>query len=82
MRLTPVLCALLLCGCGTIDTFIERDAAPFGGVARDANLGGRCARSNDLRMMAVPLFVLDLPLSFVADVATLPVAAFVSQRCR
>jgi uncharacterized protein YceK len=59
---------LLAPGCGSVDN-LRDGVAPFGGVRRDARL---IERLIDVHPFALAL-VLDVPLSVVVDVATLPV---------
>lgn len=75
-RLAPLVCCVLLAGCGTIYTF----PLPMGGVRGHAEMLGIGQSGNYLRgigttlwFVCLPLTLPDLALSFAADLVLLPI---------
>ncbi|HEY7422681.1 MAG TPA: YceK/YidQ family lipoprotein [Gemmataceae bacterium] len=92
---TAWLAAALVCvlsGCGTIGNLADLSRTkPFGGVIRDSEASGwllnevsgaskKPAAETAGLALAVPLVMVDLPLSLVADTVTLPIAIPVALR--
>ncbi len=75
------LCALavatgLLCGCGTILTYVDGQGGFYSGVRADAALLGTVGNeTHDIPVFpfAIPLSITDMPLSAAADTLCLPV---------
>jgi uncharacterized protein YceK len=80
MKLTPTFLLLCLTGCGTFTSHMRwvdvpyADRVAYGGVRLDAGVIHDVCKANPVdAMVVVPLCVLDMPLSAVADTFMLPV---------
>ena len=71
-----VLLLLVLCvGCGTLTDFSKTGGIPYGGIRQDVRTLEMVSLPGDimdLRAILVPIVLLDMPFSLVADTAVLP----------
>jgi uncharacterized protein YceK len=67
---TLMLLSLACCGCGTVRNLEHTESTkPFGGVAQSSKM---IRGEGHMGLFLVPLGLLDLPLSLIGDVVTLP----------
>jgi uncharacterized protein YceK len=85
--------SLVLCGCGTITTFVDAEPAVYGGVRKDISWmteGGPGSSSGPLFqlkegddprgvLILLGLLAMEPAMSFVADTLTLPITIPVSR---